>query len=67
MAGRSAGKPAAARAPTPSLANEEVDRLRMELDAANERIRVLEDERRQFGERVAWALETLETVLEDER
>lgn len=41
----------------------EVDRLRLELDAALERIAVLEDERAQLANRIEWALQTLQELM----
>ena len=43
----------------------ERDRLRVELDTALERVQALEAERRQLADRVAWAIDTLQALLDE--
>ena len=43
----------------------ERDKLKLELDTALERIQALEGERKQLADRVAWAMDTLRTLLDE--
>jgi len=45
----------------------ERDRLKSDLEAANARLRALEEQHRQISDRISWAIDSLQSLIEEER